>query len=104
MKHTVTINKEEYKVKSTIRAAFIFNEATGKLNPETLQESYMYMWCILVANNRDKTLEWDDFIDAVDEDPNIMAELSNILDKEKKIEDLISPKDEAPEKEGKKKR
>ena len=92
--NTITINDKEYKIKSTIRAMFIFEQITKKsFKIETMLDNYIYFYSLILANNED-VLEWDDFIDALDNDPQIYMQLLTILDKSQKIDDLLNPKGE----------
>ena len=80
--NTITINNKEYKLKYTIRALFIFEQITNKpFAINTLMDNYLFFYCILLANNED-ALEWDEFIDALDNEPNLLNELSSIVSKQ----------------------
>lgn len=74
------INNKEYKLKYTLRALFIFEQATGKaFKMETLTDEYLFFYCMLVANNPDMDLTFESLIDAIDEDPNIMFEFQKFM-------------------------
>ena len=48
----ITINNKEYKVKYTIRALFAFEQITGKpFELKTVLDNYLFLYCILLANN-----------------------------------------------------
>lgn len=91
MKNTITINGKELKVKNTIRAMFIYEQITNKpFKIETLLDNYVYFYSILLANNGDDILEWEDFIDALDNDPKIYLQLNQILLSSNKIDELLN--------------
>lgn len=98
---TITINGEDYKVKYTIRALFLMEQITGKpFEIKTLLDNYLFFYCMILANNKDKEkiIGWDEFIDALDNDANLMKQLTDIqLEEQKKNELLADDK----EKEGK---
>lgn len=76
----LTINGKDYKIKYTIRALFLFEQMTGKgFKLENLLDSYIFFYCILLANNPETVMEWDEFLDAVDTDPSIMEQLNKYL-------------------------
>ena len=71
----ITIKDKQYKIKYTLRALFIYEQITGKaFNLRTITDEYLFFYCILAANNPDIQLTFDDLIDAIDEDMNIMIQ------------------------------
>lgn len=98
---TIKINDQEYKIKQTIRALFLFEEITGKqFEIKTTLDNYLYFYCILLANN-DDFMSWEEFIEEIDNDPTIILSLSNALMERQKIDNLLDS-DETDE-DGKKK-
>lgn len=97
---TITINGENYKVKYTIRALFLMEQITGKpFEIKTLLDNYLFFYCMILANNKDKEkiLGWDEFVDALDDDANLMKQLTDIQLEEQKKNELLTDE----EKEGK---
>lgn len=94
---TITINGIEYKVKYTIRALFLMEQITGKpFEIKTLLDNYLFFYCMILANNKDKEkiLGWDEFIDALDNDKDLMKQLTDIqIEEQKKNELLADDKD-----------
>lgn len=79
MNNTVTINGVDYKIKYTIRALFIMEQITGKpFQVTTLLDNYIFFYSMILANNPDNILNWNDFIDALDNDPNLFKQLTEI--------------------------
>lgn len=76
----ITINNKEYKVKYTIRALFIFEQITGKsFEVKTLLDHYVFFYSMILANNEDNVISWDDFIDAMDSDKTLIEQLNKII-------------------------
>lgn len=108
----ITINGREYAIKSTIRAMILFediiNRDVKKGEPripfklETLLDNYLYFWCIILANNPDNPLDWDEYIDAIDEDPSLYKQMGDILAKKSDVESRINPKKDETEEDKKK--
>lgn len=87
---TITINGKEYKIKYTIRALFIFEQITGKaFKIETLLDNYIFLYSMILANN-DVVLDWDEFIDSFDDNPNLIVELNNIIQEQSKKDNLFN--------------
>lgn len=90
MNNIITINNKDYKVKYTLRALFIFEQITKKtFEVKTLLDNYVFFYSLILANNPDNILEWNDFIDALDNDPNIFKQINDLVNSSMKIEDLI---------------
>lgn len=86
---TIKINKQDYKIKQTIRALFLFEEISNKpFEIKTTLDNYLYFYCLLLANNPD-FMDWDAFVDSLDNDPNIIVEITNLLNQQQKIEKLL---------------
>ena len=39
-------------------------------------DNYLFFYCMILANNPDCLLEWDDFIDAMDNDASLITQLN----------------------------
>lgn len=77
----ITINGKQYKVKYTIRALFIFEQITGKpFEIKTLLDNWIFFYSLILANNPDNFLDWDEFIDALDNDKELIAQLNKIVE------------------------
>lgn len=88
--NTIKIGKNEYNVKYTIRALFVFEQITKKaFKIETLLDNYIFFYSLILASNPDKVLDWDEFVDALDEDTTLFARLSDIVDKQQKKEKIF---------------
>lgn len=103
---TITINGEDYKVKYTIRALFLMEQITGKpFEIKTLLDNYLFFYCMILANNKDKEkiLGWDEFVDALDNDKDLMKQLTDIQLEEQKKNELLADDKEKEDKTSKKK-
>ena len=81
--NTININGKDYKVKYTIRALFIFEQITGKaFKLETMLDSYIFYYSMILANNKDQVLQWDEFLDALDENPKLLQDMEKVIKEE----------------------
>lgn len=95
----LTINGKEYKIKYTIRALFIFEQMTGKaFKIETLLDNYIFFYCILLANNPETVMDWEEFLDAIDSDSSLMEQLTKLLTDYQKKDSLFGAEDISGEK------
>ena len=77
---TVNINGKDYKVKYTIRALFIFEQITGKaFKLETMLDSYLFYYSMILANNKEDLLGWDEFLDALDANPGLLQDMEKVM-------------------------
>ena len=91
----ITINGVEYKVKRTIKAMFIMEQITGHpFAINTLQEQYLFFWCMLYANNPDTCLDYDDFLNAIDDDNDLIQQLLRLNDDENTRDAMLSGGDD----------
>ena len=89
---TITINKVKYKVKYTIRALFIFEQITGKaFEIKTLLDNYVFFYSLILANNPDNTILWDDFVDALDNDKKLINQLNKFLQEQEQKNNVFNP-------------
>lgn len=77
----IKINEQEYEIKYSIRSLFIFEQITEKpFSLDSTLDHYIFFYSMLLANNRgEKPLDWDQFIDAIDEDPTLVTRFSSYL-------------------------
>lgn len=79
----ITIKDKTYKLKYTLRALFIYEQITGKVfEMKTITDEYLFFYCLLLANNPDTSLSFDELIDSMDEDMNLMLQYREFLNKE----------------------
>lgn len=83
---TITIKEQEYNIKYTLRSIFLFEEITGKhFDVKTTLDEYIFFYSLIMANNKDMQLTFDEFIDVIDEEPTLIKTFADFLSKEFKI-------------------
>ena len=96
---TIKINDKEYKVKYTIRALFIYEQITGKpFAINTLLDNYLFFYCMILANNPDDVLEWDQFLNAIDNDPTLFSQINSTVEDSQKKDELFNNEETTGEK------
>lgn len=87
----IEINGKNYKLKYTVRSLFIFEQITGKsFKIENLLDNYLFFYSMILANNKDDILDWDTFINAMDEDPTLFKRMSDIIEEQQKKDNLFT--------------
>lgn len=79
---TIVIAGKSYNLKYTLRALFVYEEITGvPFSSGKAINVYTLIYCILLVNNPD-FMDFESFINAIDEDADISKNLSEWLNKE----------------------
>jgi hypothetical protein len=101
----IKINGKNYNLKYTLRSLFIFEQITKKsFKIETLLDNYIFFYSLILANNKDNPIDWDDFIQAMDDDPTLFARMGEIIEKQQKKDNVFSNNEEKNEKEDEQKK
>lgn len=86
----VNINGKDYQIKQTVRALFLWEQISGRsFEIRNTLDNYLYYYCLILANNKDCELDWDGFLDAVDNDPNLIIELTKAIADISKLEKMF---------------
>lgn len=94
----ITIKDTEYEVRNTIRAMFIFEKIANKpFKIETLLDWYIFYYSMLLANNADCTLLFDEFINECDNDPSLTMQIQDYLTQQMNVGNQFA-KEETDEK------
>lgn len=90
----ITIKDKQYKIKYTIRAMFIFEKMANKLfKIESLLDWYIFYYSMILANNQDCDLLFDEFIDECDNDHTLIVKMQEYLSKEIEINNQLNGED-----------
>lgn len=101
----IEINGKNYKLKYTIRSLFIWEQITGKsFKIENMLDNYLFFYSIILANNPDEILEWDDYINAMDDDPMLFKRMSDIIEEQQKKDNLFTAEEKGKKGKGTKKK
>lgn len=94
----ILINNKVYRLKYTIRALFIFEQITNKqFAIKNITDTYIFLYSVLLANNPDMELSFEELINFCDDDMTIINNFNkfifnenqknNIFDKDKNQDD-----------------
>ena len=74
------INDIDYNIKFNLRSMLLFEQITGKIfEIKTLTDEYILFYACILANNKHTNMTFDDFLNYVDEHPELFIEFSEIL-------------------------
>lgn len=89
----ITIKEKEITLKKTFRSIIAYESATNKVfNPISLSEIIMYLYCVIIASDTELELSYDEFIDWLDQNENILNEFSQWIVNSNNTEDKLTKK------------
>lgn len=90
----IRVNKEEYKLRWRLRGLLLFENAAGGRELGQYAGSITLFWCMLKANNENFNLDFEEFIDALDEQPFLLDEWDNFFTEASKEQEALRSKKE----------
>lgn len=77
---TITIHNDNIDLKYSFRAMMIYEKITGtSFNPKGITEIMIYLYSTILASAKDIALTFDEFMDWIDNNPQILTEFSTWL-------------------------
>lgn len=96
---TIKIKDREVTLKYSFRALMLYENIQKKsFNPETTTDVLVFMFCVIMGSDKDIDLDFNEFLDMVDENPNLVIMFSNWLTTEINKQNTLSPEEEEDEK------
>lgn len=87
------INGKNVALKYGLRPMFIFESMTDKpFSITTLFDTYVFFYACVVANPENPEIEFSDFLDYCDENPEVITEFNAFLEAERRKKETLSPK------------
>lgn len=72
--------EKEIELKYSIRSLMMYENMTShNFNPTTITDIITYMYCIVLASSKDETITFDEFIDCIDENPDVIEDFNTWL-------------------------
>lgn len=71
---TIKIRDKEYNLKYTLRAMILFEQLKGSVfELKTTTDNTIFFYCILLANNKEFGMTYDEFLTELDEDMTLFS-------------------------------
>ena len=84
------INGKNYEFKYSLRSMFVWESITGRpFAISTMMDTYVWCYSCIISNQNNPELDFNAFIDACDNDPNIIVEFNKFMDAELKKRNLL---------------
>lgn len=88
------INEKEIKLKNSLRSLILYENVTGQTfaAPQTIQDIITYFYCVVVGSSKDYSLSFDNFVDLLDEQPNLINDFTAWIQEQVKVNDDVKKK------------
>lgn len=101
---TITILDKEVTLKYTFRSLLIYESIQHKsFNPESLTDLMVYIYSTILASDKSLDLDFDYFLEWMDENPSTLTEFSEWLQKQVNKQAQLSPEPKEDKNSNKKK-
>lgn len=79
----VEINGRSLRLAYNLRTLFVYEEIAGKPYTGLVSiENYLLLYAMLLANNKDLAMEFEELIDACDKDMGIFAAFTEVVEEQ----------------------
>lgn len=83
MTKEVEINGRRLRMAYNLRTLFVYEEIAGKPYTGLVSiENYLLMYAMLIANNKDLDMEFEELIDACDKDMGLFATFTEVIEEQ----------------------
>lgn len=91
----ITIDNTEYRLKYTLRGYMIFEQITNhSFNGNGMSDFITLFYSMVMASNKEATLDFETFIDWLDETPKKLHEFSEWIGENIRKQNSLSPNKE----------
>lgn len=95
----IAINGNEYELKLSMRAYMLMENIKGEsFNIENLTDTILFFYCVILTSSKEYDFKYDELLDRLDENPQLLTEFNTWLLGEFKKENMMSPREEIDEK------
>ena len=87
----IELKGNTYKLKYTLRGLFLYEQIAGvPFTPDKTMNVFLLIFCVLIANNDDFDLSFEDFTNVLDDEPKKIQELMKWMNTETERMNLLS--------------
>lgn len=94
------IKNQDYQLRYSLRSMFIWEHMMDKaFSIESLFDTYAFFYACILADESNPKLEFQELIDACDENPSLMTEFNDFMAEEMEKRNLLGDKKKVNQKE-----
>lgn len=76
----VNIHGKDIELKNTIKSLLLYeNIVEETFAPKNLQSVITYFYCVIIASSKDYSIQFDDVVEYIDENPDTLEDFSKWL-------------------------
>ena len=91
----IKINDRDITLKYSMRAIMLYEAIQKKpFAPESTTDVLVFLYCVLMGSAKDLDLDFNNFLDIVDDNPSILVDFSEWLTSEISKNNTLSPEEE----------
>lgn len=91
----VKIGEKEIKLKWSFRSMILYENIQGKsFTPTSTTEVLVFLYCVILASEKDLIFTFDEFLDMVDEKPELIVEFSKFIEEQVNKNNSLEPRDD----------
>lgn len=86
----IVIKDKEIELKYSFRSLMMYENITGHtLNQANLTDVITFIYCVILSSSKDYSITFDDVIDYIDENPSLIGEFGEWLNKTIEVNDAL---------------
>lgn len=86
----IKIKDKEVELKYSIRALMMFENIMNKtFSIDNTQDSVVFFYCIVLASDKALKISFDEFLDILDEQPNVISDFAEWITKTNSVNTLL---------------
>lgn len=94
----VNINNNEIELKQSFRSHIIYEQITGEtFQPKGITEIVTFFYCVVMASAQNLEVDFEQFIDWMDGNPNVLAEFSEWMVATNRRQQGMTAKNDKPQ-------
>lgn len=91
----LNIKGKDVTLKYSFRSFILYENIQGKsFSPSSTTEVLVFLYCCILASDRDLDFNFDEFLDMIDERPEIIVEFSEFLTSQLNKTQTLTPEEE----------
>lgn len=91
----INIKDKEIKLKYSFRSLILYENIQNKsFEPASTTDTIVFFYCVVVASDKDLDVSFDEFLDLLDEKPELFMEFAEFLSNEWEKTRMFSPTEE----------
>lgn len=88
----LNIHDKEVELKLSLRVYMLYENIKGKsFELETMTDTIIFMYCVALVSSKDYDFKYDELLDMLDENPNLLTQFNYWLIEQFKKDAMLSP-------------